>query len=60
MWGTPLVPMMLLTVITDCWPVTALCPPWNTATSAPDFPAHLIGGVVKHGLFQLIHDCGKP
>ena len=35
MLGTPLVPMMLLMVMTDCTPVTALCPPWNTAISQP-------------------------
>ena len=31
----PCVPMIELTVITDCSPVMALCPPWNTAISAP-------------------------
>ena len=35
MFGTPLVPMMLLTVMIDCWPLSALMPPRNTATSAP-------------------------
>ena len=33
--GTPLVPMMLLTVMIDCCPVMAFVPPWNTATSPP-------------------------
>jgi hypothetical protein len=35
MLGTPLVPMMLLTVMSDCSPVSALWPPRNTATWAP-------------------------
>jgi hypothetical protein len=35
-FGTPRVPMMLLTVMMDCSPVIALCPPWYTATWPPD------------------------
>jgi hypothetical protein len=60
MLGTPLVPMMLLTAMTDCSPVTALCPPWNTATSPPGLPAHLARRVVDHGLLQRNPGLGQP
>jgi hypothetical protein len=36
MEGAPRVPMMLLMWMTDCQPVTALCPPLKQATSPPD------------------------
>ena len=51
MLGTPLVPMMLLTVITDCWPVTALCSRRGTPPPSPP-PAHLFRRVMQHHLFQ--------
>jgi hypothetical protein len=52
MFGTPLVPMMLLTAMTDCSPVMALWPPRNTRDLRADLPAHLIGGIVQHGLLE--------
>jgi hypothetical protein len=51
MFGTPLVPMMLLTVMIDCWPL-AHCAAAEHGDLRPDLPAHLVGGVVQHGLLQ--------
>jgi hypothetical protein len=53
------VPMMLLTAICDCSPVSALCPPRKTAMRAR-FPAHLAGGVVDDGLLQRDPGLGQP